>query len=86
MKTKIFFISIISYIGKDEIRPLVQLIDFNRMSTRLVGGKPRGVASKVLDCDLEISKFELQSRSYSHFWTNAPWEVYETPSSSRAIG
>ena len=27
----------------------------------------RGVMAKVLDCDLEASEFELQSRYYVHF-------------------
>ena len=35
----------------------------------LVGGFPRGVV--VLHCDIIVSEFELQSRSYVHFRSNA---------------
>ena len=31
---------------------------------------PRGVMVKVLDCGSVVSKFELQSLYYIHFWTN----------------
>ena len=30
----------------------------------------RGVVAKVLECDLEVSKFEPQSHYYVHFRTN----------------
>ena len=26
----------------------------------------------LLDCDIEVSEFELQSRNYAHFRTNTP--------------
>ena len=29
----------------------------------------REVMAKVLDCNLEVSEFKLQSRYYVHFWT-----------------
>ena len=29
-----------------------------------------GVVVYVLDCNIIVSKFELQSRYYIHFWTN----------------
>ena len=31
----------------------------------------------MLDCDIVVSEFELQSCYYVHIWTNAPWEKYE---------
>ena len=31
---------------------------------------PRVVISKVQNCDLEVSRFELQTRYYIHFRTN----------------
>ena len=36
-----------------------------------------GVMVNVLDCDCIVSEFELQSRYYVHFRTNAPWRRYE---------
>ena len=30
----------------------------------------RGVMANVLDCDIIVYEFELQSRHYIHFWTN----------------
>ena len=35
-------------------------------------GSPYGVLAYVLDCDIEVSKFEPQSFYYIHFRTNAP--------------
>ena len=32
-------------------------------------GSQRGVMTRVLDCTLEVSEFELQPRLYVHFWT-----------------
>ena len=34
-------------------------------------GNPRGVVANVLDCDIVVSEFELLSRYYVHFRTNA---------------
>ena len=36
-----------------------------------VGGWVHGVVVNVLKCDIVINEFKLQSRYYSHFWTNA---------------
>ena len=33
-------------------------------------GNPRGVVVNMLDCDIVVSEFELQSHSYVHFRTN----------------
>ena len=38
--------------------------------TRGNRGSPCGVMVKVNDCRIVVSKFELQSRYYVHFWTN----------------
>ena len=34
------------------------------------GECPRGVMVKAMDCSLEVSEFELQSRYYIHFRIN----------------
>ena len=34
------------------------------------GKWPSGVVANVLDCDITISKFKLQSRFYGHLWTD----------------
>ena len=31
---------------------------------------PRSVVAHILDCDIVMSEFELQSRYFVHFWTN----------------
>ena len=36
-----------------------------------------GAVVNLLDSDIEVSEFELQSRYSVHFWTNASWERYE---------
>ena len=42
------------------------------MSIKNVQGEsPRGVVVNVLDCDIVVSKFEIQSWYYVHFQTNA---------------
>ena len=33
-------------------------------------GFNRGVMVEAFDCVIVVSKFELQSRHYVHFWTN----------------
>ena len=45
---------------------------FNRflVSRKRIGGS-RGVVVSVLDSDIEVIEFELQSRYYTHFRTNA---------------
>ena len=35
--------------------------------------------ARVLDCDILVSKFELQSHYYIHFQTNTIRERYELP-------
>ena len=35
-----------------------------------MGGCPRGVVVKAMDCGIIESEFELQSRYNIHFWTN----------------
>ena len=32
-------------------------------------GIPLGIRAKVLNCDIVVSEFELQSCYYGHFWT-----------------
>ena len=39
-----------------------------------VWGGPCGVVAYVLDCDIIISKFKLQSCYYIHFQTNILWK------------
>ena len=33
-------------------------------------GSPNIVVAKVLDCEIEVCKFEFQSHDRLHFWTN----------------
>ena len=33
-------------------------------------GDLRDVVANALECDIEVSEFELQSRHEFHFWTN----------------
>ena len=35
-----------------------------------MGGYPRGVIVKAMDCGIVVSEFELQSRYYVHFRAN----------------
>ena len=35
-----------------------------------IGENPGGAVAKVLDCDIVVREFELQSRCYTHFRTN----------------
>ena len=41
------------------------------MIYKSVGKSTHVVMAKVLDCDLEVSKFEFQLHYYIHFWANA---------------
>ena len=41
-------------------------------------GCSHGVMVKALDCRILVSEFKLQSCYYNHYWTNAPWERYES--------
>ena len=34
------------------------------------GSRPLERMAKMLDCNLKVSEFELQSRYYIYFWTN----------------
>ena len=45
------------------------LFDFYNYTETMRGG-PRSIVVNVLDCDIVINEFELQSRHYVHFWTN----------------
>ena len=36
----------------------------------LYRGYPRGVMVKVIDFEIVVNEFELQSHYYVHFWTN----------------
>ena len=38
--------------------------------TCTIGGFPRGLIVKVIDCGIIVNKFILQSHYYIHFWTN----------------
>ena len=40
---------------------------------------PRGVVASVLNCEMVISRFELQSSYYVHSRTNTFEERYEPP-------
>ena len=42
---------------------------------KYVGGCPRGVMVKVMDCEIVVSEFKLQSRYYVHFRANTLGKV-----------
>ena len=44
-----------------------------------VGESPPGSVANVLNCDIEVSKFELQLSYYVHFRTNTLGEGIELP-------
>ena len=46
-------------------------ISRNKMT---VQWSPRDTAANELDCNIEVTEFEFQSRYYIYFWT---WEMYE---------
>ena len=46
---------------------------------------PHGVMAKVLNCDLEVNEFELQSRYYVHFWTNTKRKGMKTAISKLCV-
>ena len=56
---------------------------FNTFYTQDIGGRRKrslgGVVANVLNCDIVVSEFKLQSHYYSHFWTNALGEKVWTP-------
>ena len=35
-------------------------------------GSPCFIVANVLDCDIKVNEFELQSHYYVPFWTNTP--------------
>ena len=37
-------------------------------------GSPHDIMTKMLDGDLKVNEFELQSHYYVHFWTNTLWK------------
>ena len=46
--------------------------------TLIKSGGPHTVVANLLDCDIVISKFQLQSCYYIHFQTYL-WERYQLP-------
>ena len=42
----------------------------NQTKPNLIGGCPRGVIVKAMDCGIVVSEFVLQSRYYVHFRAN----------------
>ena len=46
----------------------------------------RGVMANVLDCDMVINEFKLQSRNYDHFQTRTIGEKHEPSLSLLAMG
>ena len=45
-----------------------------RVHNRLGKGGQYGVYGNMLDCDIIVNEFELQSCYYVHVWTNALWK------------
>ena len=45
----------------------------------MLGGMSCGVAANMLNCNIDVNEFELQSCYYVHFWTNTLGEKYEPP-------
>ena len=48
----------------------ISLIKKTPIKCHLVGGCPRGVMVKAMDCGIVVHEFELQSRYYIHFQAN----------------
>ena len=44
-----------------------------------MGGCPRGVIVKVMNCGIVVCEFELQSCYYIHFQKKYPRKRYESP-------
>ena len=42
-----------------------------------VGANPCSIVANILDCDIVVSEFKLQSDYCSHFWTNTISERYK---------
>ena len=53
------------------------------------GGNPSCIVTKILECNILISKFQLLCCCYIHFGTNAPWEKgmdpYISPSKDQIV-
>ena len=49
-------------------------------------GVPYDVMAQVLNCDLEVSKFELQSFYYVHFRTNTLEKVINPLTPAQVMG
>ena len=41
-------------------------------------GEARNAMAHVMSHNIQVSKFELQSRNYIHFWTNILWKGMDT--------
>ena len=48
-------------------------------SSHTLDGRLHGLGANLLSCDIVVCEFELQSRYYIHFRTNAHWKKYEPP-------
>ena len=46
-----------------------------------VEGSLHGIMANVLNCDILVSEFKLQSHYLIYFWTNTLGEKYKLPSS-----
>ena len=49
---------------------IADLSDFRECSPNKLGGCPRGVMVKAMDCGIVVREFALQSRYYVHFRAN----------------
>ena len=52
------------------LRLCEKLLRSNNRSNNNIGGDPRGVMVKAMDCEIVVSEFVLQSRHYVHFRAN----------------
>ena len=44
---------------------------YSRYLEKMYGGIPHSVVANILNCNIVVSKFKLQSCYYVYFWTNA---------------
>ena len=51
----------------------------NNFFLTYLGGGPRGVMVKAMNCGIVVREFVLQSCYYVHFRAKYPWEMYEPP-------
>ena len=49
---------------------MVYFLNRNRTRQNRMKGNSGGVVANVLDCDIVVNGFKLQSRYYVHFWFN----------------